>query len=139
MVPDGAIDPGVANAVRLRALGLPYTEIAKRLGRDWETVKRWVVGHPELLTQTLREVSPEDLVGPLVPKAVDRLNTIIEDPETPAAVALNAANSILDRAKGKTPITQRLDVRAAVVIQVLDGFAEPAQVIDLPDSPTADR
>lgn len=124
-VPDRAIDPAVLSAVRLRAHGVTYSEIARRLGRDWETAKRWCTNNQDLVDAEVDRMLPKDLMRPLVPAAVAIQRAILEpgpDDRLPT-LELQAATAerVLDRYGGKAPITQEVKHSGGVVIQVLHG------------------
>jgi hypothetical protein len=84
------------------AAGLSVSEISRQTGISRQTLHTWMKSDP-LFIQAVKAAKQEyieafrDRLFNLSRKALDRLEAILEDPKTPAGVALRAALAILNR------------------------------------------
>lgn len=105
-------------AIRHSARGMTGVEIAHRLGKGDDTIRRWLHSHPDAVDEAVREmVDPADFVRPMVPAALRALREILDAPEEPS-VRLAAARDVLDRNFGKPPVRADVVVRSAPVVHV---------------------
>jgi hypothetical protein len=84
------------------AAGLSVSEISRQTGISRQTLHTWLKSDP-LFIQAIKAAKQEyidafrDRLFNLSRKALDRLEAILEDPKTPAGVALRAALAVLNR------------------------------------------
>ena len=92
-------------AARLRATGVSLREIAKRLGRDWETVKRYL-DSPDgriALQDAVNAYTPPDIFSGMVPYAAEAYYDALEDRDEPQ-IRATMARDVMDRQFGKSVI-----------------------------------
>ena len=121
----------IHTAAALRARGVPFKVIARQLGRDWETVKRWLdspIGLPILEAAIRSLTDPADLMRHRVPAAASAYDDALEDRSEPA-LRLRAAEGVLDRVYGKPRIVGDSSSGVQVNVQVNLGLPEP-RIID---------
>lgn len=106
-----AAHPRRARALELMLEGRTDREIANDLGCEASTVWRWRTD-PAFATE-LREAQREriavlnDRMMSLVPRAVDTIAEIMNDPSQPGMLRLRAAESLLERASWSTGAKER--------------------------------
>ena len=96
------IPPAVVLAAEMIARGRTDKDVAATLRVSPATVGRWrhqYIAYME--QQSLIQVTIEDMLSPLVPKAIRTMSEILDDPNTDPSTRQRTAADILDRKGGK--------------------------------------
>ena len=118
------VPPHVILATGMALQGRTDGEIGARLNVNRATVSRWFKQYADYVDQQLKvRLVVEDMIKPLVPKAVRTYSEILDDPDMDPNTKQRTASDVLDRYGGK-PVQknvsdERKEVR--IIYEIIEG------------------
>ena len=112
-----SIPPQAAIMTALMLKGWTNGRIAKKLGLSAKTVSLWLAKYGEYVDHQLRtSLVVEDMIMPLVRKAVGVYDDVLTNPKIDPATKARVAQDVLDRAGGKPIARQAIQEQKKVEI-----------------------
>lgn len=120
-------DPAVQLTIGWWCRGVTKAEIARRLGRTEQVVRRWIDTHPEEVATELREVKAGlfELFAPYAPEAAETTIDVMRHATRYPATRLMAAQAVLDEVFGKPVVRTESKMAAQITVIFEDADATP--------------